>query len=190
MVYKLMFHSIVEEYIKLDYEAIESISLSCIASDFHLIDKSDATVETSLDGGTEFPDYYFQNGIPLFSEKLYNDINPYIQKNVLKKKFTIVSKAIREEKKYIMLLPLRIDCIDMKRSEFFDIGDEIPCYDVTELFIDESKIGNATFFKLANAVDSGIYVTETIKGILEKNSYEGFSVLPYRKEEKPCHTIY
>lgn len=177
MYYRLSFDSIVEEYISIDDSEFEDIEMYCISSEFQYMNKKEITVYTSDNGGLMFTDFFYNNAVALFSERLYKMLLNNGVDNLFTKLVRVVSRATGKNKKYILALPPRIDCLDNEKSEYEEFSDDSfhSLKAVSRLVIDEKKVGGYKIFKLAGVMDNSIYVTDEVKECLKMLEPVGLS---------------
>ncbi|MDO5150470.1 MAG: hypothetical protein Q4D76_13915 [Oscillospiraceae bacterium] len=141
-----------------DDSEINSISEYCINSEFQFL--NEGPLKFKIQFGDDFSEadfYIINNAVPVFSIDLYNCILSAIQSNYecyfINKKIYIEYEG--RNYNYVMILPLRINCID---SEDFSII--------------EDKIGSMNMFKTIDTSDNSIYINEKIyKKISEYRPY-------------------
>lgn len=169
MIYQICDMPIVEDFIKIDFEELENISIPCLNSDFHLLGKEPMKIQSSLNGGTEFPDFLYPFHVPLFSERLYQRIQHLLQPNIFVSDVKIISVATKEQQPYEIVLPMLIDCVNFEKSRFKPIWEE-------KIFLHENLIGNAVLFKLAGVSNHGIFFREPLKEILASPEFRGYQI--------------
>lgn len=151
MIYRLHYAKIFNEFIEPEQDAFRDIESACISSEFQKISREPIAVCTSDElGGMTFPDFYYDDAVPLFSEKLFNAMKKEGIDNLLVKEVTIFDLLQNESRKYILGLPPRINVLDSGRR------------------IDENKIGRYLIFKISNTSDNGIYITEQLYSVFKK----------------------
>ncbi len=181
MIYRLHYSGLFGNYIEPEENAFQNIQLACIMSEFQKISTGKIQVYTSeTSGGTDFPDFYYDDAVPLFSEPLYKKMLENGVDNFFAKEVNISDRIQKKSRKYIMALPPRIDAVDYERSEIRCITDGYePLYEADKLVIDYRKTGNYQIFKLSNMLDNNIYITENLKRCLEQFSPDGMEMIPY-----------
>ena len=155
MVYRLTYQSMTNEFIVIDEQELHGIRSACRMSRFQMIDLSPSEISSSeSEGGVEFPDFYYDEAIPLFSAELFGAMKNEGVDNLLEKQVTVFCAATEEKRRYVMGLPPRIDAL---RSNALGA-----------LEIDQGRIGNYMIFKLAGVPDNNIYITEKLKALFDR----------------------
>lgn len=181
MIYRLHYTKLFGNYIEFEKDAFQDIRLTCMMSEFQKISTEKIQIYTSdTAGGLDFPDFYYDDAVPLFSEKVYEKMTENGVDNLFAKEITVTDRIQKKSKKYIMALPPCIDALDYNLSETECITDGYnPLYDLRKTVIDERKTGNYQIFKLSHVLDSSIYITETLKQCLKKINPDGMEIIPY-----------
>ncbi len=181
MIYRLHYTKLFGNYIEPEENAFKDIQLACMMSEFQKISPEKINIYTSDKvGGLDFPDFYYDDSVPLFSEKVYKNMIENGVDNLFTKKVTVNDRMQKKSYTYIMAVPPCIDAVDYSLSETECITDGYnPLYDVRKLVIDERKAGNYQIFKLSHVLDNSIYITEKLKHCLEKISPDGMEIMPY-----------
>lgn len=168
--------SIAEEYIQIqcDFSGIREASRK---SEFQFLEKSKMEVVASDEGGIEFPDLIVHDDIFLFSDIIISKIRKEIEDYVFIKPIEIQSEVIGKSELYWMVVPPRIDCLDIDNSEVeydwdFDLGI-IPVLHCNRTIIDESLIGRYQMFKVAGTDDNNIYIVGSLYKIMNSINPEG-----------------
>ena len=162
MIYYLHYAKLTHEFIVLQPQAFQDIFLACMASEFQKISPDPVEVFTSDEkGGLEFPDFYYDNAVPLFSQALYEQMQKNGVDNVFLKKVRMIDQLQNLSKDYVLALPPRIDVLDENGT------------------IDEKRIGNYQIFKTIS--DDEIYITESLKDCFQEQNVIGLEILPYAK---------
>ena len=141
-------------------EKLIYLQLPCISSEFQKIDKSPIKIETSEEiGGMVFPDFIYDDAVPLFSENVYAMMKNEGVDNLFEKEVLIVDDLQGISKKYILGLPPRIKAFTSSK------------------IIDENKIGNYLIFKLADRPDNNIYIVDKLAKALNKIKPLGMEII-------------
>jgi len=163
---------IVSEYVNIDNE-LDEMKYDCYASKFQGISKEPITVELKDESGDIWPDFMYESGIPLVSEKfkkfLEEDIYYLFYKEITLKR---VKKG--DEKKYFLALPPRIKCLNEKSIFDEDFGG------VEHFEIDEKRIGYYNIFKCENGHNDEIILTESFAEKLKAQNFEGVYTFPLK----------
>ena len=175
MIYELCDVTIDEDLMILKQETFQDIMDECYASTFERIPKQCITITASDSSGIEFPDYFYHNYVPLFSQRVYERIDGLLQPEIFVRDVNVCSPVGKETRAYKMVLPKRIDCVDTQKSILRPLVPGVPNSPirVEKLVVDENLLGNATIFKLAGVKDSGIYIRSELYKILYANDWCG-----------------
>lgn len=180
MIYRLHYGKLSGNYIEPEEEAFRDIRLACMMSEFQKISPVKTEIYTSdTSGGLDFPDFYYDDAVPLFSERVYKKMIENGVDNLFTKEITVADRIQKKSRRYIMALPPCIDALDYSLSETeCIINGYNPLYKVRKLVIDKRKTGNYQIFKLSHTSDSDIYITETLKQCLERLNPDGMEMIP------------
>ena len=152
----------VEEFIKID-TGLNVIKDACRKSEIQYLDRKIITIAASESGGIEFPDLIIYEDMYLFS----NDV-------------------IGKKELYWLIVPPRIDCLDLDNSEVEDEWDFelgiIPVLHCKKTRIDEKLVGNFEVFKIAGIDDNNIYINENIKNKIININPEGIKIIAIKEE--------
>lgn len=149
-----------EDFIELKQDCFNSIMLPCITSEFQKISKQPVEVETSDEqGGMTFPDFMYNDAVPLFSEKVFKAMKKAGVDNLLEKEINVKDYLQDISKKYILGLPPRIRVLDSSGN------------------IVENKTGNYLIFKIADKPDNNIYITEELMKVLKNIKPLGMEII-------------
>ncbi|MDE7137007.1 MAG: hypothetical protein K2O29_00900 [Ruminococcus sp.] len=70
MIYRLHYTKLFGIYVEPEENAFQDIQFACMMSEFHKISPEKIQIYTSdTVGGLDFPDFYYDDSVPLFSEK-------------------------------------------------------------------------------------------------------------------------
>ncbi|MDE6849198.1 MAG: hypothetical protein K2J44_07610 [Ruminococcus sp.] len=168
MIYRLHYTKLFGIYVEPEENAFQDIQFACMMSEFHKISPEKIQIYTSdTVGGLDFPDFYYDDSVPLFSEKVYRNIAENGVDNLFTKKITVTDRIQKKSQIYIMAVPPCIIDYSLSETECITEGYN-PLYDVRKLVIDERKTGNYQIFKLSNVLDNSIYITENTHTILHR----------------------
>ena len=175
----------VEEYIEIDTE-FSDIMEACRKSEMQFLTREKISVGTLDSGGTEFPDLIVSGDVYLFSDIVVERIKSDIDWYVYLKPVEIICDVIGKKELYWLVLPPRIDCLDLDNSvvEYgwdFDLGI-IPVLHCKKTVIDEQLVGNYKMFKVAGIDDSNIYVDEGVKNKIMSVNPEGIKFIVSEEE--------
>lgn len=151
MIYRLFYGRTEDDFIELEPNSFGEIQLPCITSEFQKISTSPLEVHTSDEwGGMTFPDFWYDDAVPLFSDEVFRAMKQAGADNLFEKEVIVSDELQGISKKYILGLPPRIHVFDSNGR------------------FDENRVGNYLIFKVADSVDNNIYITEHLKNIFEK----------------------
>lgn len=160
MIYRLHYAQLTNEFIELENTAFQDIQLACINSEFQKISRDSIEVYTSDEsGGMIFPDFYYDDAVPLFSASCIDIMHDAGADNLFTKEVVITDNIQEISVKYILGLPPRIHVLDSGGK------------------FDESKTGNYLIFKTADSPDNNIYITEKLKNAFLKNKPLGMEIV-------------
>lgn len=145
MIYQLHYGKMLDDFIEIPADAFGEIILPCMASEFQKISKKAITITASeAEGGLIFPDFIYDDAVPLFSEKLFAEMRKVGTEHLLCINVNITDNIQKITMPYILGLPPRIRVTN-------DFGS-----------IDEAKAGNYPIFKSSVMKDNTIYITESM----------------------------
>lgn len=175
--FKMYAQPCIEEYVT-PGEALGVLRKGCRYSEFQYLDHAPLSVEVADDGGIVFPDFIVHQTIPLISIGVRRVLDRFNIDYIFYKpvQLTIAARGIAED--YCMALPPRIHCLDVERSTFIAREEEDSrqpierrC-EVSKIVIAPKKVGRFDIFKIANAVNQEIIVTERLKNALDAGAFE------------------
>ena len=148
-------------------EEILSLSAACQTSEFQFLDRKPLTVSIADDGGLSFPDFLYNDGIPLISPAFKRILDSLGVDNLFYKTVYLDYAPLGLHEPYILALPPRIRAV---RQEYMRLTDEDgdECegkelikdeYGVAQYKINASAVGNYRIFKLSDVLDVDIIVT-------------------------------
>ena len=160
----------IEDYVVLG-EVPERFSSACLKSEFQFIDKNPVSIELSAEGGNVFPDFIYQNQIPLISDRLKNFFDSLKIDYLFYKKVNLTKEQLGIEEPYWLALPQRIDCLDRNKSEIDDFFNE-----AEKIVVNDNQVGRFEIFKLSGVINSEIIISERIANLLEKEKFKGINI--------------
>lgn len=148
-------------------EEILSLATACQASGFQFLDRKPLTVSIAEDSGLTFPDFLYNDGIPLISPTFKRVLDSMGVDNLFYKTIFLDYKPLGRHEPYIMALPPRIRAVRQEYMRLMDeAGDEGEGkelikdeYGIARYKINASAVGNYRIFKLADVWDTDIIVT-------------------------------
>ena len=175
--FKMYAQPCIEEYVT-PGEGLGVLRKGCRYSEFQYLDHAPISAEVADDGGIIFPDFIVHQTIPLISIGVRRVLDRFNIDYIFYKpvQLTIAARGIAED--YCMALPPRIHCLDVERSTFIareEEDNEQPIErrcEVSKIVIAQKKIGRYDIFKIANAVNQEIIVTERLKNALDAGAFE------------------
>ena len=125
------------------------------------------TVSIAEDSGLTFPDFLYNDGIPLISPTFKRVLDSMGVDNLFYKTIFLDYKPLGRHEPYIMALPPRIRAVRQEYMRLMDeAGDEGEGkelikdeYGIARYKINASAVGNYRIFKLADVWDTDIIVT-------------------------------
>lgn len=179
MIYKLHYAKLFNDFVELQEDSFKDIVTYCMNSEFQHISREPIEVYTSNKiGGLDFPDFFYDDAVPLFSMEVYHTMKSVGIDNLFTKPVNVIDKLQNRTKSYILALPPRIDAVDLKNSMYDVVVDGYnPLYEFEKVVIDENKLGNYQIFKLAHALDNNIYITSSLKIYFEGLNPLGLDVI-------------
>lgn len=165
-----------EEYVDIDTDFSE-IQRYCRKSEVQFLNKEKISVGTLESGGIEFPDLIFKSDVLLLSDYLFQHIKCDIEDYVFFKPVEVNCDVIGKKEKYWILVPPRIDCLDLDNSRVnfewdFDLGI-IPVLESEKIVIDEDLTGYFMMFKVLGIDDSSVYVKKELVNKIKGLNPEG-----------------
>ena len=157
-------------------EQIRQIASACQTSSFQFIDHKPMTVEIAEDGGLTFPDFLYNDGVPLNSRAFKRLLDAQGVDNLFYKPIDLVDAATGIHEEYTLALPPRIRAVREAYMRLLDEdGDESEGkelikdeYGISLYRINASAVGNYRIFKLADVWDYDIIVTHSLKEVIKK----------------------
>lgn len=176
LIYRMSFPRIVEDYIDIDDSEFADIEMACIQSAPQHIRTESMTVNTSDRGGLLYPDFYYNNAVALVSPRFKELLNGMEDSNVFYKDVYVKSAMDGALHSYYLALPPRIACADMERSEYVVVKQrprELRKY--SRLVIVEERARQNDLFKVANALDNSIYVSQRLHDLVLEEQLQGIA---------------
>ena len=148
-------------------EEILLLAAACQASEFQFLDHKPVTVNIAEDSGLTFPDFLYNDGIPLISPTFKRILDSMGVDNLFYKTIYLDYNPLGRHEPYIMALPPRIRAVRQDYMRLMDedgdegegkelIKDE---YGIARYKVNASAVGNYRIFKLADVWDTDIIVT-------------------------------
>lgn len=152
-------------------EEIFSLATACQTSSFQFLDHRPLTVRIAEDGGLTFPDFLYDDGIPLISLGFKRLLDALGVDNLFYKPIDLTYAPLGRHEPYMLALPPRIRAVRKEYMRLMDAdGDESEGwelrkdeYGVAHYRINASAVGNYRIFKLADVWDTDIIVTHEVK---------------------------
>lgn len=157
-------------------EQMRQIAFACQTSSFQFIDHKPMTVEIAEDSGLTFPDFLYNDGVPLISRAFKRILDVQGVDNLFYKPIDLVDAATGLHEEYTLALPPRIRAVREEYMRLLDEnGDESEGkelikdeYGIALYRINASAVGNYRIFKLADVWDYDIIVTHSLKEVIKK----------------------
>lgn len=178
--YTLKSISNADEYIVLAGDFLK-IKRPCMRSEYQFLDKKTIRLEISEDGGLEIPDVIFQDGIWFISDKIKDAFDNYGIDYVFYKKAEIVSNKFGIFENFWIMVPPRIDCLDIDESDLdndWDFNDGlIPNMEFTKISISPKLTGRFEIFKIIGINDYNIYISSGVNDLISSISASGVTTI-------------
>lgn len=149
-------------------------------SEFQFLDRKTVRFEISEDGGLEIPDVILQDNVWFISDKVKDTLDDYGADYVFYKKAEIVCDKFGIFENYWIMVPPRIDCLDIDESDFdneWDFHDGIiPNMDFRKITISPGMLGRYEIFKIMGIDDYNIYITSHMYEVLSSKSFSGLAL--------------
>lgn len=151
-------------------EEILTLSFACQTSSFQFLNHERVTVQIAEGSGLEFPDFLYNDGIPLISPKFKKILDSQGVDNLFYKPIYLDDATLGLHEPYILALPPRIRAVRQEYMHLLDEeGDENEGkellkdeYGIARYKINSSAVGNYRIFKLADVEDTDIVVTRSL----------------------------
>lgn len=170
-----------EEYIQIIGD-VSKIRMNVLKSEIHLLNDDIVQFEISEQGGLVIPDILYYEGIYLLSNRVKEllDRNNADYLHWIKAK--IRSKKLGFQEKFWIIIPPKIDCVDIDRSEIdvskWDYSDGlIPMFEYTSLRIVPKLVGRYGIFKILGIRDNNIYITDRLFEQFKSQDYDGIEFI-------------
>lgn len=179
-IYVLKSLSGAEEYIKIKGD-ISNIKIPVIKSEIQYLNKEKIELSISESGGLEIPDIIYYEGIFFVSNKLKLFFDSMGIDYVFWKASDIHSEQFGIHETFWILVPQRIDCLDIDKSVFdleWDFQDGLlPMLKIQKIVIQPKLIGNFHIFKILGIMDNNIYVTKELFEKISSCNFKGIDFL-------------
>ena len=173
--YRMAAHTNVEDFVR-PGEQIQPIAFACQTSSFQFLDHAPLAVEISEDGGMTFPDFLYNDGIPLVSYAFKRVLDTQGVDNLFYKPIDLVDAATGIHEEYTLALPPRIRAVrkeDMHFEEEYEAWElNTDEYGIPRYKINALAVGNYRMFKLADVWNYDIIVTKDLKEAFTKASLQ------------------
>lgn len=169
-----------EEYALLSGD-FSDLKKPCMKSEYQFLNKKPVTFNISDAGGLELPDVIMQEGIWLISDKVKNTFDEFGVDYVFYKKANIVDKKFGVSEIYWIMVPPRIDCLDIDESNIdtsWDFRDGVvPNLNFSRIVISSRMLGRYDIFKIIGINDYNIYVTQKMYKVLSSKKFSGITLM-------------
>lgn len=150
MIYALRYADREQEFIQPEQNAFQEMQIPCLNSAFQNISKEPLEVFTSdTEGGLVFPEFYYDDFVPLFQEHIYQAMLEHSVHNLFTRKIIVTDRIQNLSVPYLMGLPPRIPVC---------APDGLP---------DESRAGSYQMFRSEHLSDSRIYIRNSLRELFE-----------------------
>lgn len=179
-IYVIKTLSLAEEYIQLEGD-ISKYRIPSMKSELQYIDKNEITMGISVNGGFEVPDIISKDGITFISNRFKQAFDEEHIDYLFYKKVNIISDLFGIHETFWILIPPRIDCLDLDESKIdFNWDYEnglIPMFQAEKIVILKKMLGRFEVFKIAGIQDNNIYLTEKVCNKLRSLNLEGIEYI-------------
>lgn len=174
--YMLKSLSAAEEYIKLKGR-LSGLKGPCIKSEIQYLDRAGILLGISDEGGLEIPDVIYQDGIFFVSGQVKDLLDSQGIDYVFYKEADIVSDKFGIHETFWIMVPPRIDCVDVDKSHIrleWDFEDGLaPMLDAGRIRIIPKMTGRFEIFKVFGIADNNVYMSKRLYEILDSRRLEG-----------------
>lgn len=158
-----------EEYIEIEERCFDSLTvISSRQSNFQYLTKEPLVIETSEDGGFEYPDYIWYP-VPLISERFKRVLDKNGIDNVFYKPVYIQDNLLEKRALYWLAVFDAIECLDHEKS----LKDEELEWSYEKIAINPIKTGRYKVFKCSEINEQDIFFKEDIVRELENLDLKG-----------------
>lgn len=173
--YRMTAHTNLEELVR-PGDAILQLAEACQTSAFQFLNHHPLEVEIAESGGMTFPDFLYNDGIPLVSRAFRCILDAQGVDNLFYKPIHLLDRDLGLQEPYSLALPPRIRAV---REEYMrpldEAGDESEGkelvkdeYGIARYKINASAVGNYRIFKLADVWDWDIIVIQDLMEAISK----------------------
>lgn len=157
-----------------------SLRRHCMRSEYQFLDSKPVRFEISEEGGLELPDVLLQEGIWFVADRVKDTLDNFGADYLFYKKAEIVGNKFGIFETYWILVPPRIDCLDLDESDLdgsWDFRDGlIPDMEFRKISISPGMTGRYDMFKIIGINDYNIYITSELYDVLLYGSFSGLSL--------------
>ena len=173
--YRMTAHTNLEGLVR-PGEGIKTLAPACRDSSFQFLDSKPLTVEIDPDGGLDFPDFLYNDDIPLISGRFKRLLDRMGVDNLFYKPIYLDCSVLGRHEPYFLALPPRIRAVrqtymrpldeDGGTGEGWELSKDE--YGIARYRINASEVGNYRIFKLADVCDTDVIVTRDLKEAIAK----------------------
>ena len=178
--YVLKSLSAAEEYIKVKGD-ISNIKLPIRKSETQYLNKEKIELGILESGGLEIPDVIYYESIFLISNRLKQLFDTVGIDYVFWKPADIHSEQFGIHETFWIIVPQRIDCLDIDNSIFdseWDFQDGlVPMLNIEKIAVLSKNIGNFQIFKILGITDNNIYITRELFEKISLGDFKGIDFL-------------
>lgn len=169
-----------EEFIKIK-GSVAKIKIPVMKSEIHHLDKKRIMFDISEEGGLEIPDLIYQEGVFLLSDRIKQRFDAVGIDYVFWKEADIHSEQFGIHETFWVIVPPRIDCIDLDKSELnlqwnFEEG-LLPMLESRKIVIQPELTGRFQVFKILGVMDNNIYVEEELYEAMNQYELKGITFI-------------
>lgn len=165
-----------EEYIQLNGD-VSKLKVHIIKSEIQYLDNNKIVMDISDEGGMEIPDILYYEGITFVSSRFKEFMDFECIDYVFWKQADIHSEKYGIHETFWILVPPRIDCIDLDESIVnteWDFSDGlIPMLSTDKIVIQSKMTGRFMIFKISGIMDNNIYVKKEFFEKAKLMEFEG-----------------
>lgn len=169
-----------EEFIRIKGN-VANIKIPVMKSEIQHLDKKRVVFDISEEGGLEIPDLICKEGIVLVSDRVKQLFDAMGIEYVFWKEADIHSERFGIHETFWIIVPPRIDCLDLDKSEWdpqWDFEEGIvPMLESKKIVIRPELTGRFQIFKILGVMDNNIYVDKALYEAMNSCNYNGITFI-------------
>ncbi len=162
---------------------LSDLRLAVLKSELQFLDQKELMADIAEEGGFERNDFLYQEGIYFVSDRMKQTLEALGIDYLFFKKVRVVNETYGIHELFWMMLPPRIDCLDLEECEGEKEWDLtlglIPRLNLETVVINPKRTGHFEMFQIFGVLDNHIYVTEDLAGKLKENRLKGLALVEY-----------